>query len=175
MLFKLCISFTIFILTSSGAVQHTKITGSVIDAGQAAIRNALLGAIFTSGGPDSRVASADIIIGNHPHNIQPVTHIGDHAIVFYALGNGISSQDTTMGGTPESVLTGLIGSVTVTKTDHTSIRICGLHFLVLSYRVCSIQFLTSSISSVHSNRLMTLPLRSTTNLVKFHLISDVFL
>jgi hypothetical protein len=55
---KLCISFTIFILTSSGAVQHTKITGSVIEAGQAAIRNALLGAIFTSGGPDSRVASA---------------------------------------------------------------------------------------------------------------------
>lgn len=62
-------------------------------------------------------AGADIIIGNHPHNIQPVTHIGDHAVVFYALGNGISSQDTTMGGTPESVLTGLIGSVTVTKTE----------------------------------------------------------
>lgn len=42
-----------FILTNSGAVQNVKITGSVIEAGKAAIRNALLGAmagVITGGG-----------------------------------------------------------------------------------------------------------------------------
>ena len=36
-------------------------------------------------------AGADIIIGNHPHVIQPAEHIGD-AICFYAMGNMISAQ-----------------------------------------------------------------------------------
>ena len=35
----------------------------------------------------------DIIIGTHPHVIQPITYIGD-TLVIYSLGNFISAQDT---------------------------------------------------------------------------------
>lgn len=35
----------------------------------------------------------NLIIGNHPHSIQPVEMIGD-TLVFYALGNFIAAQDT---------------------------------------------------------------------------------
>ena len=35
----------------------------------------------------------NLIIGNHAHSIQPVEMIGD-TLVFYALGNFISAQDT---------------------------------------------------------------------------------
>ena len=38
-------------------------------------------------------AGADIIIGNHPHCIQPVQWLNDHStICFYALGNCVSGQ-----------------------------------------------------------------------------------
>lgn len=38
-------------------------------------------------------AGADIIIGNHPHCIQPVQWLNDHkTICFYALGNCVSGQ-----------------------------------------------------------------------------------
>lgn len=38
-------------------------------------------------------AGADIIIGNHPHCIQPVERLNDHkTICFYALGNCVSGQ-----------------------------------------------------------------------------------
>lgn len=36
----------------------------------------------------------NLIIGNHAHSLQPVEMIGD-TLVFYALGNFISAQDTT--------------------------------------------------------------------------------
>lgn len=49
-----------FILTSSGAVQHIKITGDVIDAGQAAIRNALIGALFSWGGVTAHITGATV-------------------------------------------------------------------------------------------------------------------
>ncbi len=37
-------------------------------------------------------AGADIIIGNHPHCIEPIEWFNDHTICFYALGNVVASQ-----------------------------------------------------------------------------------
>jgi poly-gamma-glutamate synthesis protein (capsule biosynthesis protein) len=37
-------------------------------------------------------AGADIIIGNHPHCIQPIQKLNDHTICFYALGNLCAAQ-----------------------------------------------------------------------------------
>ena len=54
-------------------------------------------------------AGADIIIGNHPHVIQPIEHIGD-AICFYAMGNLISAQLELRN------LIGMIGALKITKT-----------------------------------------------------------
>ena len=57
-------------------------------------------------------AGADIIVGNHPHVIQPVEWIGD-TIVFYAMGNMIAAQETP------AKQTGMIAGLTITKTvDH---------------------------------------------------------
>ncbi len=54
-------------------------------------------------------AGCDIIIGNHPHMIQPVQWINGHkTICFYALGNLISAQF-------DDSLVGMMGAVTVTK------------------------------------------------------------
>lgn len=50
----------------------------------------------------------DIVIGAHPHVIQPVVHIGD-TIVYYSLGNFISAQDTT------NKRIGMIGGITINK------------------------------------------------------------
>ena len=56
-------------------------------------------------------AGADIIIGCHPHVIQPVQWInGRKTIVYYSLGNMVSAQDH------EARLIGMIGGVTITKT-----------------------------------------------------------
>lgn len=54
-------------------------------------------------------AGADIIVGNHPHVIQPVQRIGK-AVCFYAMGNLMSGQEG------EERLIGMAGGVTVTKT-----------------------------------------------------------
>ena len=54
-------------------------------------------------------AGADIIIGNHPHMIQPVQWINGHkTICFYALGNLISAQF-------DDSLVGMMGAVTINK------------------------------------------------------------
>ena len=37
-------------------------------------------------------AGADIIIGNHPHAIQPIQRLNNHTICFYALGNLCAAQ-----------------------------------------------------------------------------------
>lgn len=50
----------------------------------------------------------DIIIGSHPHVIEPIEMIDD-TLVIYSLGNFISAQETT------NQLTGLMASVTVKK------------------------------------------------------------
>lgn len=58
----------------------------------------------------------DIIIGTHPHVIQPVEYIGD-TLVFYSLGNFISSQyqDYSYCSNYKCVI-GLMSSLTITKT-----------------------------------------------------------
>lgn len=56
----------------------------------------------------------DIIIGNHPHILQPITKIGD-TIVMYSLGNFISNQ---YGGTNGDCnkLIGFMATLDITKT-----------------------------------------------------------
>lgn len=56
-------------------------------------------------------AGADIIIGNHPHIIQPIQWLNDHkTICFYALGNFISAQEGEN-------LVGMMASLKITKTQ----------------------------------------------------------
>ena len=53
---------------------------------------------------------ADIIIGNHPHVIQPIEWVNDHkTIVYYAMGNMVSAQ------IDEPNLVGMVGGVTIEK------------------------------------------------------------
>jgi len=54
-------------------------------------------------------AGADIIIGHHPHVIEPIEWIGD-TLVLYSLGNFISGQYGTLQ------LIGLMAAVTITKS-----------------------------------------------------------
>lgn len=68
-------------------------------------------------------AGADIIIGNHAHNIQPIQRINNHTMCFYALGNIISSQEVLPGTTLENINTGMAASLTVTKNEDGSITI----------------------------------------------------
>ncbi len=56
-------------------------------------------------------AGADIIIGSHPHVIQPVSWVNDgKTICFYSLGNMISAQDV------QARLVEMAGALTITKT-----------------------------------------------------------
>ncbi len=60
----------------------------------------------------------DIIIGTHPHVIQPVEWVGD-TIVFYSLGNFISAQYQNQGTcTDYKCMIGLMSSLTITKTEY---------------------------------------------------------
>lgn len=60
----------------------------------------------------------DIIIGTHPHVIQPVEWIDD-TIVFYSLGNFISAQYQNQGTCSNyKCMVGLMSSLTITKTDY---------------------------------------------------------
>lgn len=66
----------------------------------------------------------DIIIGTHPHVVEPVEWI-DNTLVFYSLGNFISSQ-TSESCTNYKCNIGLLSSLNITKTienDKTSIKI----------------------------------------------------
>ncbi len=61
----------------------------------------------------------DVIIGSHPHVIQPIEHIGK-TVVIYSLGNFISGQDTL------ARRIGMIASVDIHKSienDNTTINI----------------------------------------------------
>lgn len=68
----------------------------------------------------------DIVIGAHPHVIQPVEWIDD-TIVFYSLGNFISAQYQNEGSCYNyKCMVGLMSSLTITKTvngDDTTIKI----------------------------------------------------
>ena len=58
----------------------------------------------------------DIVIGTHPHVIQPVEWIDD-TIVFYSLGNFISAQYQNQGTCSNyKCMVGLMSSLTITKT-----------------------------------------------------------
>ena len=59
----------------------------------------------------------DIIIGTHPHVIQPVEWIDD-TIVFYSLGNFISAQYQNQGTCSNyKCMVGLMSSLKITKTE----------------------------------------------------------
>ena len=62
-------------------------------------------------------AGADIIIGNHPHVIQPFKWINGHTPCFYAMGNLISTQTDTEN------LIGMIGALDIIKKDDGSVEI----------------------------------------------------
>ena len=68
----------------------------------------------------------DLIIGAHPHVIQPVEWI-DNTLVIYSLGNFISAQYQNQGTCSYyKCMVGLMPSLTITKTvigDDTSIKI----------------------------------------------------
>ena len=53
----------------------------------------------------------DLIIGCHPHVIEPIEYVGN-TLVFYSLGNFVSSQVGV------ERLTGLMGAVDITKTEY---------------------------------------------------------
>lgn len=58
----------------------------------------------------------DIVIGTHPHVIQPVEWIDD-TIVFYSLGNFISAQYQNQGSCSNyKCMVGLMSSLDITKT-----------------------------------------------------------
>ncbi len=60
----------------------------------------------------------DIVIGAHPHVIQPVEWIGD-TIVFYSLGNFISAQYQDQNTcTYYKCMVGLMSSLEITKTEY---------------------------------------------------------
>jgi len=66
----------------------------------------------------------DIIIGTHPHVIQPVEWIDD-TLVFYSLGNFISAQTSSSCSNYKCNI-GLLSSLTITKTideDNTIVTI----------------------------------------------------
>ena len=56
----------------------------------------------------------DIIIGNHPHILQPITKIGD-TIVMYSLGNFISNQYGGSNGDWNKLI-GFMATLDITKT-----------------------------------------------------------
>ena len=58
----------------------------------------------------------DVIIGTHPHVVQPVTYIGD-TLVIYSLGNFISAQYQNQGTcTNYKCMVGAMTSFNITKT-----------------------------------------------------------
>lgn len=58
----------------------------------------------------------DLVIGTHPHVVQPVEYIGD-TLVFYSLGNLISAQK----GTNKRI--GMLGSVEIEKLENGKVAI----------------------------------------------------
>ncbi len=71
----------------------------------------------------------DIVIGTHPHVVQPVAWI-DKTLVFYSLGNFISAQYQNEGSCYNyKCMVGLMPSLTITKTvkkDNTEIEISNI-------------------------------------------------
>lgn len=69
---------------------------------------------------------ADIIIGTHPHIIQPVTFIDD-TLVIYSLGNFISAQSTNNDYNTMVELMSSVDIVKTTKGDEVNIELTNLN------------------------------------------------
>ena len=68
----------------------------------------------------------DIIIGTHPHVIQPVTYIDD-TLVIYSLGNFISAQSTNSDYNTMVELMSMVDVVKTTKNGKSSIKLENLN------------------------------------------------
>lgn len=68
----------------------------------------------------------DIIIGTHPHVIQPVTYI-DNTLVIYSLGNFISAQDTSNDYNSIVELMSSVDIVKETKGKESTIKLENLN------------------------------------------------
>lgn len=69
---------------------------------------------------------ADIIIGTHPHVIEPVTYIDD-TLVIYSLGNFISAQSTNNDNNTMVELMSSVDVVKTTKDGESSIKLKNLN------------------------------------------------
>lgn len=69
---------------------------------------------------------ADIIIGTHPHVVEPVTYIGD-TLVIYSLGNFISAQSTNNDFNTMVELMSSVDVIKTTKDGKSSIKLDNLN------------------------------------------------
>lgn len=84
----------------------------------------------------------DIILGNHPHWIQPIEIIND-TVVIYSMGNFISNQMTIADQYPytDSVTVGAIVTMDIYKEEDDNIRIENINAeLIYSYKSSSGNF-----------------------------------
>ena len=72
-------------------------------------------------------AGCDVIVGTHPHAIQPIEYIGD-TLVIYSLGNFISAQKS-----PINLLGGMIGFDFVKKGEEKSIENVVFHPVITQF------------------------------------------
>lgn len=97
----------------------------------------------------------DIVIGTHPHVVQPVEWIDD-TIVFYSLGNFISAQDQKDN---YNKMVGLMSSLDITKTvkgDDVDIKIDNINNeLIYTRHIGYRQFKVIPFSEINSTYLPT--------------------
>lgn len=97
----------------------------------------------------------DIVIGTHPHVVQPVEWIDD-TIVFYSLGNFISAQEQTDN---YNKMVGLMSSLDITKTvkgDDVDIKIDNINNeLIFTYYQGYRNFKVIPFSEIDSTYLPT--------------------
>ena len=97
----------------------------------------------------------DIVIGTHPHVVQPVEWIDD-TIVFYSLGNFISAQEQSDN---YNKMVGLMSSLDITKTvkgDDVDIKIDNINNeLIFTYYQGYRNFKVIPFSEINSTYLPT--------------------
>lgn len=97
----------------------------------------------------------DIVIGTHPHVVQPVEWIDD-TIVFYSLGNFISAQEQSDN---YNKMVGLMSSLDITKTvkgDKVDIKIDNINNeLIYTRHIGYRQFKVIPFSEINSTYLPT--------------------
>ncbi len=106
---------------------------------------------------------ADLIIGTHPHVLEPIKTItasnGNTSLCYYSLGNYISMQDETFG-----VLGGMAKVVILSDKDGTRIVSHDIQYLVTHYlvdvswaRVYKLEDYTPALASQHAILVGNLP------------------